>query len=82
MCNQSQICSSEYARDKQNNINIIQVTKKHFFLNGNIEHLGALSLSDNRKPVKHVSILTFCCSYKVKTKIPTEQEVKILESES
>lgn len=82
MCNQSQICYSEYARDKQNNINIIQVTKKHFFLNGNIEHLGALSLSDNRKPVKHVSTLTFCCSYKVKTKTPTEQEVKILESES
>lgn len=53
-----------------------------FFLNVNIEHLGALSLSDNRKQVKHVSILTFCCSYKVKIKIPTEQEIKILESVS
>ena len=75
MYNQSQIRSSGYARDKQNNIIRIKVTKKLgiFFLNGNMKHHGTLSLFDNRKPVKHVSILTFCCSYKGKTNIPTEQ---------
>lgn len=52
----------------------IKLTKnKAFFLNGNIKHHGALSLLDNRKPAKHVSVLTFCCSYKGKAKIPTQQ---------
>lgn len=74
-CNQFQICSSGYARGKQNNINRIKVTKKikDFFLNGDIKHHGVLLLFDNRKLVRHVSILTFCCSYKGITKFPTEQ---------
>lgn len=64
-----------YARGKQNNINTIKITKKkkYFLLNGNIEHHSILSLFDNRKPVRHVSILTFCCSYKSITKFPKEQ---------
>lgn len=46
---------------KQNNINRIKVTKKirHFFLNSNIKHHGVLTLFDNRKPVRRVSVLTF-----------------------
>lgn len=47
--------------------------KKYFLLNGNIEHHSILSLFDNRKPVRHVSILTFGCSYKIITKFPKEQ---------
>lgn len=47
--------------------------KNYFFLNGNIEHHSILSLFDNRKPVRHVSILISCCSYKSITKFPKEQ---------
>lgn len=74
VCNRVQIHSLGYARSKQNLLIELRLLKNiSFFLNGNIKHHGALSLFDKRKPVRHVSILTFRCSYKDKTKFLTEQ---------